>query len=338
MVRAGRAARGLAAGVIAAVAVAAAGCDDGGGAQGARIVVTTPALGAVVSDLVGDSAEVQVLMPNGADPHDYRPSAREVAELNQADLVVENGLGLETGVLDAIDRAREDGVEVVTATDHVTLLRNSSGGEGAAGPAGDEDHAHGDDDHADGAGDDHAHADEDDHAHDRSGDDPHIWLDPVAMRDVVVAVAPRAEAVTGADLGARRDDLVERLELLDRQVALQLAGIPGGGRTLVTGHESMGYFAERYDLDLVGSLVPSLSSQAQVSAANLAELRDLIQEEGIPAIFAETGTPEAVARAIADETGARVVEIGTHTLPDDGSYFTFIRDIAATVDEALDPA
>ncbi|MEQ8834748.1 MAG: metal ABC transporter substrate-binding protein [Miltoncostaeaceae bacterium] len=321
-------------GVAASAAVLAAGCgatDDGSG--GARIVVTTPTLGALVGEMAGDDARVEVLMPNGADPHEYRPSARQVAALSDADLVVENGLGLEAGLVDAIDRAREDGVEVLTATDHVVLLRHSSDAEEAAGSPAEDDHAHGE------AEDDHAHSEaEDDHAHEHPADDPHIWMDPIAMRDVVLALAPHLEELTGADVGARSAGLAERLEALDREVAVQLAGIPGGARTLVTGHESMGYFAQRYDLELIGSLVPSLSSQAQVSAANLAELRNRIEAEGVDAIFAETGTPESVARAIADETGARVVEIGTHTLPDDGSYFTFIRDIATEVDEALDPA
>ena len=111
--------------------------------------------------------------------------------------------------------------------------------------------------------------------------------------------------------------------------------IPEAQRKLVTGHESMGYFADRYDFQLIGALIPSLSSQSQVSASNLAGLRALIEREDVPAIFNEAGTPEGVAEAIADQAGARVVEIATHDLPDDGSYFTFMRDVAAAVEDGL---
>jgi zinc/manganese transport system substrate-binding protein len=97
----------------------------------------------------------------------------------------------------------------------------------------------------------------------------------------------------------------------------------------------MGYFADRYGFEVIGALVPSLSSQAQASASNLAALRRQVEEAGVPAIFTEVGTPAGVADAIADETGARVVEIDTVALPDDGSYETLIRNVAAAVDEGL---
>lgn len=100
---------------------ASADGGTGGAAERPVIVATTPILGAIVRDAVGDSADVRVLMPNGGDPHEWRPSAKDVAELQSADLVVQNGLGLEQGVQEAIARARDDGVPVFTATDHVAV-------------------------------------------------------------------------------------------------------------------------------------------------------------------------------------------------------------------------
>jgi zinc/manganese transport system substrate-binding protein len=99
----------------------------------------------------------------------------------------------------------------------------------------------------------------------------------------------------------------------------------------------MGYFADRYDFRVVGALIPSLSSQAQASASDLAALRAQVEAEGVPVIFNEAGTPDDIAHAIADETGARVVEIATHNVPDDGSYITFMRDMARAVDDGLAP-
>ena len=100
---------------------ASANGADGGAGERPVIVATTPILGAIVRDAVRDAAEVRVLMPNGGDPHEWRPSAKDVAELQSADLVVQNGLGLEQGLQEAIAQARDDGVPVFTATDHVAV-------------------------------------------------------------------------------------------------------------------------------------------------------------------------------------------------------------------------
>jgi ABC-type Zn uptake system ZnuABC Zn-binding protein ZnuA len=97
----------------------------------------------------------------------------------------------------------------------------------------------------------------------------------------------------------------------------------------------MGYFADRYGFSLVGTVIPGLSSQGEVSAGGLAKLKAAIEAEGVPAIFVEIGTPTAVAEAIGRETGVAVVELPSHTIPADGSYFTFVREIAAGVADAL---
>jgi zinc/manganese transport system substrate-binding protein len=305
-----RAAAALLAAVAATAIATGCGSDDASSGDRPEIVVTTTMLGAVVQDLVGDAAEVQVLMPDGVDPHDFQPSARDAAALGEADLVVQNGLDLEEGLEDAIGTAEGDGVAVFSATDHVTLR------EFGEGERSDEEHA--------GEG-------EAEHG----PEDPHIWMDPIAMRDVALALAPVLSRDLGLDVTDRSADLDARLEALDAEIRESLSVIPEARRKLVTGHESMGYFADRYDFTLIGALIPSLSSQSQVSASNLADLRAVIEREDVPAIFNETGTPEGVADAIGDQTGARVVEISSHTLPDDGSYFTFMRDVAAAVEDGL---
>lgn len=307
-----RAAAALLAAVAATAIATGCGSDDASSGDRPEIVVTTTMLGAVVQDLVGDAAEVQVLMPDGVDPHDFQPSARDAAALGEADLVVQNGLDLEEGLEDAIGTAEGDGVAVFSATDHVTLREFGEG------------------EHSE-----EEHADEEEAEHEHGPEDPHIWMDPIAMRDVALALAPVLNRDLGLDVTDRSADLDARFEALDAEIRESLSVIPEAQRKLVTGHESMGYFADRYDFTLIGALIPSLSSQSQVSASNLAELRAVIEREDVPAIFNETGTPEGVADAIGDQTGARVVEISTHTLPDDGSYFTFMRDVAAAVEDGL---
>jgi zinc/manganese transport system substrate-binding protein len=291
--------------LLAGLAPLLAACGGGGDATGGRgqVVVTTTVLGSIVTELVGGAADVHVLMPNGADPHEFQPSAKDVERLAKADLVVENGLKLEEGLEDALGQARDDGTRIFTATDHVKL--RAFGADDAAEIA------------------------------EHGPNDPHIWTDPLAMRDVVHALVPELRGALGIDVAARGRSLEARLEALNSGIAAEVARLPPERRKLVTGHESLGYFANRYGFRLVGAVLPSLSSQAQVSSSQLATLKDQVRAEGVPVIFNEIGTPPGVAQAVADETGAQVVELSTHTVPDDGSYFTFMKDLADGITRGL---
>ncbi len=289
---------------LGAVVLLAAGCAGGGATADPgtpSVVVTTPVLGAVVADLVGGRAVVTVLMGNGVDPHDWSPSAKDIERVEKADLVVANGLNLEEGLEKPLAEAEKRGVVVFRATDHV-VVRQRTGGE---------------------AGDGH-----------EAGGDPHFWVDPLAMRDVVLALVPALGSV-GIDVADRAPALAARLADLDAATRATLAVIPEARRLLVTGHESMGYFADRYGFRLVGAVVPGLTSQGEVAAGQLADLRAAIEAEGVTVIFAEIGTPAAVVEAIGRETGAAVVELPSHTLPADGSYATFIGQIATAIATAL---
>lgn len=299
----------LVAAALLTVALAACGGSSDGAANDGKpsIVVTYSVLGSIVSELVGDQAAVTVIMPNGIDPHEYQASAKDVEAIMEADLVVENGLALEEGLEGALAQAKEAGVETFTASDHIEIR---TVGEGEA-------------------------AEPDDPDQQPGAQDPHLWMDPENMKAVVTALAPVLASTVGLDLAGRAADLAARLDELDAKNEEILAAVPAEHRKLVTGHESMGYFARRYGFDLVGAIIPSLSSQAQVSASELADLKSKIEEQGVPAIFTELGTPPEVAKAIGDETGVDVIEIATHNLPDDGSYFTFMEDVSEKVANGL---
>ncbi|MGB1711526.1 MAG: metal ABC transporter substrate-binding protein [Miltoncostaeaceae bacterium] len=290
------------------------------------IVATTPMLGALVRDAVGDAAEVEVVMPNGSDPHEWRPSARDVARLQSADLVVENGLNLEEGLQEAIARAREDGVAVFTAADHVDVREVEDGDDHAK-----EDEEHG---HA-GDGDDHAKEDEE---HGHAGGDPHFWTDPLQAAAVAAALPAAVRSATGADISGPAGESAAALRGIDADIDSRMSAIPEADRVLVTGHESLGYLADRYGLDVVGTVTPSLSSQGQVSAAHLADLERAMEKAGVRVLFTESGVSDALAQAIRDETGATVVELGIATVPSDGSYTTYIEDLSGRISSALTDA
>jgi zinc/manganese transport system substrate-binding protein len=297
-----------------AVTLAGAGCstsstdsDDSNQAAGRpRVVVTFPVLGSVVRQVVGDAATVTVLMPNGADPHEWSPSAKDIQALLKADLVVENGLGLERNLQDPLQQARSGGVDVFAVADHVTV-RTVSAGEGAE-PA--------DPDRAPGA------------------QDPHFWMDPLTMKEWVQPLAAALDGA-GVDAGANATRVEAELEALDGDLRTILDAVPAERRKLVTGHESLGYFARRYSYQLIGAVVPSVSSQAEASAGQLAELTRKVEAAEVPSIFTELGTPAATIEAIGRDAGVAVVELSTHTLPDDGSYRTFMLDIAKVVARGL---
>lgn len=314
-----RRARAAAAGAVITALIAGTACsDEGTSSDGPTVVVTFSVLGAVVSDLVGDAAEVSVVIPNGADPHEWQPSARDIERIDRATVIVANGLGLEEPLDDALDEAQADGVTVFEATDHVTLRT-----VGAGEPT--DDHAV--DDHAD-----------DDHADEAEGAlDPHLWTDPLTLRDVVLALAP-VLAENGIDVGDRATRIADDLSALAADVEARLAVIPSESRRLVTGHESLGYFADRFGFQVIGAVIPSFSTQAESSAGEIAALQEVIDDAGVPAIYTEMGTPASVVEAIADETGVAVVEVGTHVLPDDGTYRSFLLAIADAILSGLAPA
>jgi ABC-type Zn uptake system ZnuABC Zn-binding protein ZnuA len=140
-------------------------------------------------------------------------------------------------------------------------------------------------------------------------DDPHWWQDP---RNAIAAVAELRDALIDADPeGAatyRRDAAAytRRLERLDREVAACIDKVPAAERTLVTTHDSLGYYARRYGIRVVGAVIPSRSTAAQPSAGEIARLVDTIRREHVKAIFAESSVNPDVEEAIARESGARI--------------------------------
>jgi zinc/manganese transport system substrate-binding protein len=301
------------------VAVGLAACSDAttGDDDGAQILVTTSILGDVVQNLVGDAAEVEVIMPRGSDPHDFAPSAQQAEALRDADILVVNGLGFEAGLLDTIEAAEADGVRVVRATDGIEVL-----------PLGEVEHAEED-------------AAEDEH---EEGGDPHFFTDPRRMRDAAAHIAAELAAhVDGLDAPAV-DERVEQyradLEALDAEVERILAAVPPERRTLVTNHEVFGYFADRYDFEVLGAIIPGGTTLAEPSAADLADLAHEIAQAGVPAIFAETSAPSRLADALAAEgTDVEVVELFSESLgeadSDGGTYVAMVRTNAARIAAAL---
>ncbi|GAB3810738.1 zinc ABC transporter substrate-binding protein AztC [Tessaracoccus terricola] len=270
------------------------------------VYVTTNILGDVVEQVVGDQADVVTLMRPNSDPHSFEISAQQADAMGRAALVVSNGVGLEEGLQQHLDRVRDDGVTVFAAGDHVTLLPYT--GEAAG------------------------------------SDDPHFWTDPGRMRQVVEALQGELAAVDGIDseaLVAGTNSYLAQLDELEREMEASFGRIPEGQKALVTNHHVFGYLAERFGFRLVGAAIPGGTTLAAPSAADLKELAEAIESAGVPAIFAESSQPDRLMQVLASEVGleVEVVELFTESLtePDGeaGTYLSMMRANTERITAAL---
>ncbi len=323
-----RTAAALALGALLVTACASDGepGSDEGDAAAPTVVATTSIWADVAANVACDGlAQIETIIPPGGDPHSFEPSLRDRETMDNADLVVANGLFLEESLTDAIDAVESNGVAVLRVADELDPL--------PTGEAHDDDH---DDDHE--AGTDEAGTDDHDHA----GSDPHVWWDPTR---VVAAVAVIADALADAGvdraaLDACAEQYVEELTTLDTDVADIVAVLPLDERLLVTNHDSLSYFADRYDFEVLGSVIPSSSSLAATSPAELDALSADIEATGVPAIFADTQSSSTDADALANRLGGvEVVSLLTGTLDEPGSeagtYIGWLRTNAQTIVDAL---
>ncbi len=176
--------------------------------------------------------------------------------------------------------------------------------------------------------------------------DPHIWTDPSRMITAVQALETELVDVVGLDgdaLGPRVDAYVADLTALEDGMADTLSSIPDDQRVLVTNHEVFGYFADRFGFEVVGAVIPSLSTNAEASPSAIEELAALIAAEGIAAIFGETTQSTQLAEALADAVGndVDVVPLFSESLGEPGSgaetYIDMMNTNATRIADALTP-
>jgi zinc/manganese transport system substrate-binding protein len=307
------------------------------------VVATTSILGDVVGTLVGEDGEVVTLMPPGVDPHGYEPSAMDAAKLREADLVIANGLQLEENLLSALEAAEAEGVTVVTIAEQLDPIEFGGHLEDHAHE--DDDHAHEDDDHAH-EDDDHAHEDDDhgheddDHAHDHGPEDPHVWLDPVRMADgarlIAAELAAVAPAVPAEEWEARGEAYATELLAVHAQMEELLAEVPAERRVLVTNHDALGYFADRFDFEVLGTVVPGATTQVEADPRQFAQLVETVEAAQVPAVFAENTDATTLAEQLASEVLGRsdlevdVVRLYTDALGEPGSGAETYPDLLVT--------
>jgi ABC-type Zn uptake system ZnuABC Zn-binding protein ZnuA len=272
-----------------------------------NVVATTTILGDLARNVAGDRAVVVTLLPANADPHTFEPTPRDSQKLASADLLLYNGAGLEQWLEPLIASSG-------TRASKVTVSRGIRTRQMPA-----------------------------DYAPNKMVDDPHMWFDvqnaivyTTNIRDALVAADPANAEAYRANAEKYRAQLLE----LDAWVQSQVAQIPPERRKLVTDHDTLNYFATRYGFTVVGTVIASVSAEAQPSAQSIAQLIETIKRENVHAVFTENTVNPALAQQIARDAGAKIVaSLVTDALTDTNgpadTYVKMMRYDVQTIVEAL---
>jgi len=220
----------------------------------------------------GDQLELTGLLKANVDPHAYEPTPEDAKALAHAQLIVINGVGLEAWFEKLIKASGSQAVIVDTSQGITLRQRSSEDGKTEA--------------------------------------DPHIWhsaSNVVSMVNNIRDGLSKADATKAETYKANAAAYEKKLNELDQYIKQQLATVPAANRKLVTNHETFGYYAERYGLRVIGSIIPSMDTNFQPSAKDVAELVKKIKTESVKAIFTEPSINPALAQQIAREAGVKVV-------------------------------
>lgn len=302
--------------VSAGLALAACGDDEASGGGGISVVATTTEVADLARNVVGDEGEVTQILSANADPHDYEPEPSDAEALTDADLIIRSGGDLDLWLDDIVESSGSD-APVLTLIDSVDTSEgdHEQAEEHAEEPAGEERPAG-------------EHSEE---------IDPHWWQSPQNAVLAVEAIRDELDSIDGGDaeaFDANADAYIAKLEMLDTEIADCVEQVPTAQRKLVTSHDALGYYADRYGIEVIGAVIPALTTQAQASAGETAELIETIEDAGVTTIFAEAGVNASLEQTIADEAGAAVGdELWADTLGPEGSgASTYIDAMKANTD------
>ncbi|MGI8593310.1 MAG: metal ABC transporter substrate-binding protein, partial [Solirubrobacteraceae bacterium] len=221
--------------------------------------------------VAGPDADVVGILPPNTDAHDFEPRPADVRDTAEAKLVFTSGQRLDGWMGDVVEQSGGD-PEVVDLSERlVDRVPGETEGEEA------------------------------------SRYDPHWWHDPANVQPVVVTIRDalaKADSDGRAGYQRRAAAYLAKVSKLDGGIRRCMSAVAPGERKLVTDHDAFGYFAKRYGIEVVGAVIPSQTTQAQPSAGELADLRQVIEREGVNAVFPEESVNARAAQAIARETGA----------------------------------
>jgi ABC-type Zn uptake system ZnuABC Zn-binding protein ZnuA len=265
-------------------------------------ITSNTVLADLVANVGGDAAQVQALVPRGADPHTFQPTPNTMKVLAQARVVFFNGAGLEEWWSKTLRSVTRPGLPVIELSKGlVTLTLPGSG---------------------------------------RPEPDPHLWLDPMLAKTYVDRIRDglsRADAAHAAVYAKGAAAYQTQLDALDTWIRGEIQTIPEARRTLVTFHDAFQYFAKRYGLTVKGYVVASPGKEP--SAKAMADLVRRIKQEQIPAVFAEADYNPKLLEVLAKDAGVKVMtDLYDDSLsegPPADTYLNLMRHNVTTIVTAL---
>ncbi|MFI6587996.1 metal ABC transporter substrate-binding protein [Embleya sp. NPDC050493] len=266
-----------------AAPVAGGGSPGGGSGPRIKVVATTTQVADFVRNVGGDRVEVTQLIKANASAHEYEATPTDLNAIRAAKLVVENGVDMEKAWLPKAVQAAGFKGPVVDTSVGVQLRKGEH-----------EEHEE--------------HEKHEEHEHGEY--DPHIWHNPLNAKVMVTNIAKALTAADGANAKVYENNLAgyaAKLDALDADNRAKLDGIPAANRKLVTNHDALGYYVDRYRLEFVGSIIPSFDDQAELSGSRIEDVVARIKATGAKAVFAESALPPKTAATIAREAGVKVV-------------------------------
>ena len=257
-------------------------------AGGLKVLVVETFLADITQNVAGERVQVEALIPIGLDPHAFEPAPQDIARISSSQVLIVNGAGFESWLKPVLSNA--GGQHSVIEASAGLKSRAAREGEGVEGKTGQV----------------------------QDAGDPHFWLDPLNTIQYVNNIqAGLSQADPGGTETYAQNAAVyiQKLKDLDIWIRAQVEQVPPERRLMVTNHESLGYFADRYGFKIAGTILPSVSTDASPSAQELARLVDQIRLVGVKAIFLETGSNPQLARQVAQETGVKVIsDLNTHSI------------------------
>lgn len=296
-----------------------------------KVVTDIPPVHALVAQVMGDLGAPELLLERGASEHDFQLRPSQAAGLADAGLVVWIGPELTPWLDRALDGLGEGAKQLPLLSVPGTVTHAYAEG-GAHMEAAEDDHAHdeaGHDDHGqDESGhDDHGHDD----GHDHSGTDPHAWLDPANAKLWLGAIAQELSALdpdNAATYAANAAAAAAGIDQLDADLTARFA--PLKDRPIVVFHDAYGYLADRYGLQIFGSI--ALGDATAPGAARLSALRDATAQGAVLCVFPEAQHDPALAEQLAEGSGAKLGPAldpnGSTLEPGPGLYAALLTGLA----------
>ena len=229
-------------------------------------------------EIVGDEGNVKLLIPAGTEPHDFEPSAKERAEISDADVFVYNSSDMEFFVDSLKDSVDSKQTLMIEAAKGIDRLESQEADE----------HEESEEGH--------------DHAHEY---DPHVWLDPVlAIKEVRTIAGELGEKYPDKKeiFTKNADAYIKKLEALDQKYSEELKNATN--RTFVTQHAAFAYLANQYNLEQVA--ISGVSPDQEPTPSRLAELKEFVKKNNIKVTYFEENASSKVAETLSNETGVKL--------------------------------